>query len=266
MSHSLAGKRIVNTRALHQAGDLDTLLQQRGAIPLSYPCIAIIPPEDTVPLDSAIQSAATGAFDWMVLTSANTVLSLAQRLEALGLSLQNIANFFVAAVGTSTAQAAKQHLGLDVDLIPDKFTASLLATTFKKACGLRIFLPESDIARSTVAEIVEGYGASVTCVTAYRTITGSGGVDISSQLASGQVDAIVFTSSSTVENFLRRLAAEGGDRNHLYGICIACIGPQTAQTAQECGLTVSLVPATHTLEALVLEMETYFESVRTGAQ
>jgi len=58
---SLAGKRVVNTRAAHQAAELDDLLRGRGAVPVSYPCIAIAPPADPAPLDAALRDAAAGA-------------------------------------------------------------------------------------------------------------------------------------------------------------------------------------------------------------
>jgi uroporphyrinogen-III synthase len=46
---TLVGKRIVNTRAVHQAEALNTLLRARGALPLDYPCIAIVPSQDSAP-------------------------------------------------------------------------------------------------------------------------------------------------------------------------------------------------------------------------
>ena len=67
----LAGKRIVITRARHQAGAFADLLREHGAIPILYPCIAIIPPDDPAPLDEAL--AHLSAYDWMLITSANTV-------------------------------------------------------------------------------------------------------------------------------------------------------------------------------------------------
>lgn len=266
MTQTLAGKRIVNTRAVHQATELDTLLRARGAEPLSYPCIAITPPGDTGKLDNALRSASEGAFDWLILTSANTVLSLAHRLDTMGLSLRGVANLRVAAVGTSTGQAAKAQLGVEVDLLPDEFTGESLAKSFKHIQGQRILLPVSDIAPSTLADALRASGATVTRVVAYRTIPGSDGVDIASLLAEKQVDAVTFTSSSAVENFLCRLTTEGGNREHLDGVCTACIGPQTALAARDSGLQVSLTPASHTLDGLVAGLESHFEHITTGAR
>ena len=74
----LTGKRIVNTRATHQSSRFSSLLQNHGAEVIEYPCIAIAPPEDDAPLRRALAN--RDAFDWLVLTSANTVLALASLL------------------------------------------------------------------------------------------------------------------------------------------------------------------------------------------
>ncbi|MGC8779495.1 MAG: uroporphyrinogen-III synthase, partial [Anaerolineae bacterium] len=77
-------------------------------------------------------------------------------------------------------------------------------------------------------------------------------------LAGRQVDAITFTSPSTVRNLFARLAAEGGDVAHLAGICVACLGPVTADAARNHGLTVHVLPQAHTVPALVDALETHF--------
>jgi uroporphyrinogen-III synthase len=257
----LAGKRIVNTRAAHQAAALDRLLREHGAEPLAYPCIAIAPPDDTTQLDNALRAVSQGAYNWLILTSANTVLALAQRLAALGLSLTNVSRLKTAAVGPATAQAAGELLGLHIEIMPDEYVAEALADALALSKGARVLLPQSGLARPALAETLSSQGASVTVIEAYQTVVGSGGTDVPRLLAQQQVDAISFTSPSTVNNFLRRLENEGGNRNHLSPVCIACIGPQTTQAARNCGLHVSVVPEEHTVEGLVESLQRYFEKI-----
>ncbi|MBI5668064.1 MAG: uroporphyrinogen-III synthase [Chloroflexi bacterium] len=259
MIGALAGKRVVNTRAQHQAAALDRLLEARGAIPLPYPCIAIVPPEDSRVLDAALRDAATGGCDWLILTSTNTVLVLSHRLEALGLSLQNVTGLSVVAVGPSTASLVQTLLGLEAQDVPDEYMAEALADRLQLAGGTRVLLPQSAIARSMLADALAAKGAVVQTVEAYQTVCGSGGADIPHLAADGQVDIIIFTSSSTVNYFLERFDGEGGNRNDLTGICMACIGPQTERTALDNGLAVSVMPASHTLSGLVTELETFYE-------
>src|SRR5687768_9095430 len=123
----LAGKRVVITRAAHQSSELADLLQQRGAEPVLYPCIAIAPPEDTAALDRALEAVARGDFDWLVLTSANTVLRLAEHLEVSTFQRPSFAGLQVAAVGAATAEAAEKLLSVMVNVLPEAFRADALA-------------------------------------------------------------------------------------------------------------------------------------------
>jgi uroporphyrinogen-III synthase len=68
------------------------------------------------------------------------------------------------------------------------------------------------------------------------------------------VDAIIFTSSSTVRNFV---ALAGGDLIST-GPVVACIGPITAATAREAGLPVDVVANDYTTEGVVAALAEYF--------
>ncbi len=256
----LSGKRVVVTRAPHQAGELDTLLRGRGAEPLPYPCITIAPPAEGGPLDAALQRLAAGEFAWLVLTSRNTVDVLADRLAVLGLTLSAAPGLALAAVGRATAEAAQRVLGLRAALVPDEFIAEELAAALlaRLRPGERVLLCQADIARPVLANALAGHGYEVASVVAYRTIIGSGGVNLPALLTDRQVDAILFTSASTVRNFLTRLTTEGGNSADLHHVCVACLGPVTADVARNCGLTVHVVPAEHTLSALVDALEAHF--------
>lgn len=251
----LSGKRVVVTRASHQAAELADLLLQAGATPLLYPCLAIVPPDNTQQLDTALKAAALGEFDRLVLTSANTVYILAQRLAALELSLKALPS---AAVGPKTAASAEQLLGVQVTLVAEKHVAETLADEMSPAPGERLLLPQSAIARPVLAERLRAAGARVIVVDAYQTCLGQGGDPVPALLAESQLDAITFTSSSTVTNFLERLENEGGDRDHLAGVCLAAIGPVTAATMAEVPLPVDVMPADYTLSGLTTALQEYF--------
>ena len=68
-------------------------------------------------------------------------------------------------------------------------------------------------------------------------------------LAAGEVDAITFTSASTVRGFIGALGAPSGDPK------VVCIGPVTAREAREHGLTVHAVAKPHTTDGLVEALE-----------
>ncbi|MCX6368881.1 MAG: uroporphyrinogen-III synthase [Armatimonadetes bacterium] len=282
----MTGKRIVNTRATHQNSRFTALLQAQGAEVIEYPCIAIAPPEDDTPLRRALAS--LDAFDWLVLTSANTVLALSTLLPQPLLPIlggrgergasppsdspspnpasqcwnpegtRGVGGRRVAAVGPTTAKAAQEYLGLEAVLLPETFTAEVLGEALPIKPGQRVLIPASAIASPTLAELLTARGAEVTVVEAYRTVIGTGGADIAALLAQKRVNAVTFTSASTVENFITRLESEGGNRADLAGVCLACIGPQTAAMAQTHGLAVDVMPATHTLDGLIEALQNYY--------
>lgn len=260
MTAPLAGRRIVNTRAAHQAAALNDLIRERGAIPVVYPCISIVPPEDTRPLNDAISVLLAGGYDWLVLTSGNVVLTLRESLNANTLP----ADTRIAAVGPSTAEAAESLLDLTVDLIPDEFVAESLAETMKAYSGARVLLPQSNIARPVLADSLGAAGLNVTQVAAYRTITGSGGKDLPMMLAAGEIDALTFTSPSTVRGFVERLAKEGGSLELTEPLCTAAIGPVTEKAARKSGLHVNVVPGQYTLAGMIDGIERYYLGLEQG--
>jgi uroporphyrinogen-III synthase len=250
---ALTGRRIVNTRATHQNSRFSSLLQAQGAEVIEYPCIAIAPPENDALLRAAL--ATLDQFDWLVLTSANTVQTLAALFPEMEDAVEEIP---IATVGPATAKATATYLGRRAILLPETFTAEALGKALPIQPGQRVLIPASAIAPATLAELLTARGAEVTVVEAYRTVRGTGGADVVAQLAQKRVDAVTFTSASTVENFLARLESEGGSRADLGGVCLACIGPQTAAAAEAHGLTVDVMPATHTLDGLIAALSEYF--------
>lgn len=257
MTHALTGKQIVNTRATRQAEVLSNLLRLRGAVPLAYPCIDIVTPEDTTSLDTALFNLTTGHYDWLTLTSANTIFAIADRLSTLDLPLMSTA-FRTAALGPATAAAAKQILNLEALVIPAEYDAENLANSLPITSESHILLPESGIARPTLVEMLMARGAQVTVVTAYQTVCGYGGDDVPRLLEHQQIDALTFTSSSTVTCFLGRLENESGHREKALTLCAACIGSKTAATARDRGFSIVTTASEHTLESLIDALDIHF--------
>lgn len=266
MTSALLGKRIVNTRALHQAAELDRLLRGRGATPLSFPCIAIVPPADPAPLDAALEDLVAGRYDWLALTSANTAHAIAERLAARGLRLPAQPAFATAAIGSATAETAATALGLRRILISPDGRGEALARAMPTPAGSRVLWPASDRARSEAPELLRRRGATVTVVTAYRTGTGTGGVDLPPLLKRREVDAVTFASPSAVDGFLTRLDGKGGGMADLAGIAVVSLGPSTHQAALSRGLGQSRMSAEPTLAALIETLETAVGSAPGGAR
>jgi uroporphyrinogen III methyltransferase/synthase len=256
--NGLWGKAIVVTRAPHQADALALLLAEAGAMPMFYPCVDITPPDDPAPLDVALHAAEMGEFDWLALTSANAAWAVSRRLAELDRPLTILHGLRLAAVGPATAAAAQDVLGLNADIIPDEFSSAALAQVLPPLAKAHVLLPLSSLAETTLAEALRAEGASVTCVVAYQTVIGSGGVDLPLLLRRAEIDAITLTSSSAATNLGRRVLNEGADEASLRQVPIGCLGARTADTARTQGLRVVAVSEEHTLGGLVESLEEYF--------
>jgi uroporphyrinogen III methyltransferase/synthase len=255
----MKSKQIVVTRAALQAGKLVAALEDRGAVAVLYPCIAVAPPKDARDIDYGLKLTVRGEHDWVVFTSANTVVAVARRLDELGLDRSRLSAAKIAAVGPGTAEAIESELGIAVAVIPSQHEAEGLIEAFAGVSGKRMFLPQSDLARPILADGLTNAGAVVRIAVAYRTVLGSGGADVPVLLFRNSIDAVTFTSSSTVDNFVIRFTREGGDLDSLKNVCVACLGTKTTKTAESYGINVTLTPAENTIDALVEALAVHFE-------
>src|ERR1700721_2513151 len=121
---ALAGRRVLVTRALHQAGKLSEGLRYLGAIAVEVPVLEIRPAEDLAALDAALMQ--SNSYDWLILTSANTVHALQDRAAEIGIKSFNSNNLKIAAIGEATAEAAS-GAGLRVSYVPQSYVAESLS-------------------------------------------------------------------------------------------------------------------------------------------
>jgi len=232
--------RVLITRAAHQAAEFVTLLQPLVVQPLLFPTIEIRPTADLARLDDSLGH--LHQYDWLLLTSANTVSILLERLALLGINPIHLAALKIGVVGPATA-AALTTIGLTATLMPTTHTAEALLAAliaFTPLVNQRILLPQADIARPVLAEGLAAQGAQVTVLTAYQTMP------ITDGLFPPEAEIITFTSSSTVQGYVNCLAGQPFPPSQ-----VICIGPSTAQTAYELGVPVTITAQPHTLAGMV---------------
>jgi uroporphyrinogen-III synthase/uroporphyrinogen III methyltransferase/synthase len=228
----LAGRRVLVTRAAHQAGKLSEGLRALGAEPVEVPVLEIQPPADLAPLDGALD--ALDSYDWFILTSANTVRSLADRAQSLGLSLHARPRQQVAAVGEATAAAAHQA-GLPVALVPETYVAEALVDCLAdQVAGKKILLARAAIARDVIPDELRAAGAQVDVVDAYRNVMPAAAPELLRKALAEGVDAATFTSSSSVTH-LADAARAAGIAFPFAGVAAISIGPITSQTLRDLG-------------------------------
>ena len=243
----LFGKRILVTRSREQAGELSERLLDLGAEPVEFPAIRIVEPDSFSPLDAALEG--LSAFDWVVFTSANGVKAVFDRLWLKAKDSRSLAACKIAAIGPATAKELEQRT-VRPDLIAESFTSRGLLDAFGADLrGQRALLPRAQEATDALPEGLRARGAEVVEVAAYKTVLDAGNAEaLKDALGRRELDAITFTSSSTVRNLVDTV---GPDAIRSSGALIYCIGPVTAQTARELGLEPAAVAAEHTLDGLV---------------
>ena len=260
----LFGRRIVVTRSLEQAGELIEMLEERGAEAIPAPSIQIAPPEDADALGRACDEAST--FDWIVFTSGNGVEYFMERLLATS-DVRELKGVRICTIGPSTASRVARY-GIRVDLTPPEFRAEAVVDAFKATGGVkgkRFLLPRADIARDLLADALREAGAFVLDVAAYRTIPAraerDGGPDIYRMLLDRQIDAVTFTSASTVKNFVAMLGPDQAV-DLLRTTVVASIGPVTAEAAQQLDIATNVMPRRYTIPDLVDALVEHFAAAR----
>src|SRR5580658_1918904 len=164
----LVGKRMLVTRARRQAGQLSKELTALGAEIVEIPAIEIIPPEFWEPLDKALRN--LQQYQWLIVTSANAVRSIRERLAALDLATTNFSHLKIAAIGSATARALKEA-GLSVTVMPREYVAeSLIDSIGDKARNARVLIVRAAVARDIIPAALAEAGARVDVVDAYRNV------------------------------------------------------------------------------------------------
>jgi uroporphyrinogen III methyltransferase/synthase len=250
----LFGKRVLITRSRTQASRLVGLLEDLGAEPIELPAIHVEPLEDYTELDGALTR--LPEFGWVIFASTNAVESVFHRLEMQGRDSRAFAGTRIGAIGPATS-AALANQGLRADFVP---TRSISETVVKElssmdGSGTAVLLPSADIGRDALAQGLASMGAQVERITAYKTTPSQGMADKAHEAFESGIDAVTFTSSSTVRNLVAML---NGNKSLLQDLPLICIGPTTAATATELGLKIDLVAQEHTVEGLVGAVVEYF--------
>jgi uroporphyrinogen III methyltransferase/synthase len=261
----LFGRRILVTRSREQAGELVERLEDLGAIAIVAPMIRIEPPADPEPLARACAEA--GRYDWIVFTSANAVDAFLARLFAGPDDVRALKGVRLCAIGPGTASRL-ERFGLKVDLVPAEHRAEGVVTAMTARGdlrGQRVLLPRGDLARELLPEELGRAGAEVVEVVAYRTVLErfepGREPDVYRMLLDRQIDAVTFTSASTVRHFVQIFGADTAP-DLLQTTVVACIGPVTAEAAQQLRIRTDVMPSTYTIPALVDALVEHFRTIR----
>ena len=249
-----AGTTVAVTRTRAQASGLTERLRALGASVIELPVISIAAPSSFSGVDSCIERLA--GYRFVVFTSANGVKAFFERLVLAGLDARALACARIAAIGPATAAELAER-GIVADLVPGEFRAEAVADLLIEA-GLTdgdwVLVPRALEARDVLPRMLRACGARVDVVPVYRTVPPSraSAEPALASLIAGEADAVTFTSSSTVRNFVglvRDVApnpVEVLERLDFYSI-----GPITTTTARDESLRIAAQAEAYTIDGLV---------------
>lgn len=219
--------RVLVTRAPHQASALGDALADLRLRVASVATITLAPPTDEYEtLDRELTR--LDEYDWLLFTSANAVAVFAEHLEDEAVPL----SCGIASIGAATSKALREA-GFPVRLqAPTAVAESLARALVPHAKGARMLLVRAETGRDVLVEQLTAAGAEVTLAPAYQTVIPQESVErLRRELPT--VDAVTFTSSSSVDNFFALLEAAGLALSP--SMVLASIGPVTSATLRDHG-------------------------------
>ncbi len=254
-------KRILVTRTREQASSLVLGLEERGASCLECSTINIQPLEDYKEFDGELER--LEEYHWVLFTSINGIKYFFERLHAKGMDARDLKGPAFGCVGKATADALFQY-GISADLIPSTFTGEGLAKSLldQGVEGRNILIPRAKEGQEYLPETLRGAGAQVVVVPVYQNIPEDSQAEtVRKELGENGIDMVTFTSSSTVSNFIAMLKVESKEelQQLLAGVKIAAIGPITAKTVVDSGLTVDVEAEEHSVDGLIDVIAHYWE-------
>jgi uroporphyrinogen III methyltransferase/synthase len=248
MPPPLAGYRVLVTRPGAQAADFERRLRSLGADVVIIPTVEIRPlPAREEALEAIRHLPQTKL---VVFTSANGVDVFVAMLLAAGQDVRALLVPAVCAIGPETAARLRAQ-GIEPRLVAEEYTAEGLAHALEdwQLAGARVLIPRASQARDLLPRLLQRRGAEVVVLPIYEAAPPPGAAGaLTALFATGGVDLVTFTSSSTVANFAAALGPEGLAKVRPAGV--ACIGPVTADTARKLGLRVDIVARDYTTRGL----------------
>ncbi len=258
----LFAKRIIVTRTREQASFLSEKLAGSGAEVIEIPTIKVV----SLKADRQLKNAfSAGKYDWVFFTSQNGVYEFAGFLKRCGKDSRIFGKAKICAIGSETEKGLHK-IGIRPDYLPPQFVAEEVVRHFKKLSlrarsakqsprgkashsGKKALILRAKKARDILPKGLERAGFEVKVIDLYDTVLPRESAAALKQAFRAKIDFVTFTSSSTVENFIKLMGK--GYRRKLSGVTLASIGPVTSGTLRKSGLKANIEAKVYTIEGLV---------------
>ncbi|MBI5323884.1 MAG: uroporphyrinogen-III C-methyltransferase [Ignavibacteriae bacterium] len=252
----LNGKRIVCTRAEDQSQSLFNLLNEKGAVVVPFSTIRTEQSNPNLKINSLILK---NKFDWLVFSSENGVHYFFELMKRERLDSRFLYGIKIAAIGSGTGTKLKEY-GIVPDFIPKEFTSESLVNELSKKDNLkgkRILRIKGNFMNDPLTEGLTNCGATVTTYEVYKIFPAKPDKQTITELISKKIDAVLFTSMSTVKNFYEILGNKKS-KEILNNTLALTIGPVTAGELERRGIEKVHISEDHTIDGIVEELMRIF--------
>ena len=237
----LAGLRVAVTRPRERISALSTPLRELGAEVVELPAIRLCPISPNPALDEAL--AHLEDYDWLAFTSPGGVRCFWDVLRERRMDVRQLHGLQLAAIGSATAQALEER-GLLTGLVPDIYAADALGEALAKRVPRRVLILRAQDGSPDLTRRLQEAKIPYCDIPLYKTAFSPAMTRVRGLVEHGELDYVLFTSSSTVHSFMRGSGLADGR-----GLCAICIGRTTAQTARSYGME-AFTASTATVEAM----------------
>jgi hydroxymethylbilane synthase len=253
-AHPLAGRVALVTGTASLVERLAAAFVAEGTTVFESPTLVVQSTSDPDGLEAALQRLEEGEYEWLVVTSQQTVPVLARHGSHRIASATRII-----AVGMGTAQGL-EAAGFQVDAMPEAQTSAGIVTALEPLAlsGASVLCLLGDRAGTTVTAALDARGARVDRVESYRTRSVVAiPEDVRAAVRQGRIDLATIPSPASARTLVEML---GVDLAALSGACMVAIGPTTAAAMAELGLPVHVVAPEPTPEGIVAATRDYFRT------
>ena len=235
-----------------QIEELAQMLEKEGATALRYPLLSILDPPDDAAVVAWLRELSADRFAWVVLLTGEGVRRFVACAERHGLRKQVVAALGrckTVTRGPKPVRALKE-IGLAPTLIAGAPTTEgvIAALRAQALRGLTVGVQLYREDNSPLTDFLTQAGATVKSVLPYVYAPASDAervVELMNRLATGTVDALVFTSSPQVDR-LFEVAHERHEydelRRGLERTRVAAVGPIVADNLRQRGVRVAICP------------------------
>jgi uroporphyrinogen III methyltransferase/synthase len=239
----LSGKRLVVTRAAKQSSGITARLTALGAEVIETPMI------ETRAVEGNFDWAGLANFNILAFTSTNGVESFFKQLFAAGFDVRVLAGKKIASVGKITEKKLLEY-GIRCDYVPEDHTGEGLGKLLASlpVDHSRILLLQGNLADDTLLKLLP----QATRWVVYETLPVAELPEWKWEAVAG-ADAVVFASTSAVENFCAVIPAEAGFSPRTS----FCIGRMTESSARKHGFDTVTSDET-TMDSLVKKIVDFY--------